>query len=73
MSKETYMIESLTRDMITSLMEERSLSMRDAMDFVYRSHTYQALTNPKTGLYYQSPVYLMDQLDEELQIEQSYN
>ena len=66
MSKETYMIESLTRDMITSLMEERSLSMREAMDLVYRSHTYKSLTNPKTGLYYQSPVYLMDQLDEEL-------
>ncbi len=66
MSKETYMIESLTRDMITSLMEERSLSMREAMDLVYRSHAYKSLTNLKTGLYYQSPVYLIDQLDEEL-------
>lgn len=67
MSKENYMIESLTRDMITSLMEERNLPMRDAMDIIYRSHTYEALINPNTGLYYQSPVYLMDQLNEELQ------
>ena len=66
MSKENYMIESLTRDMITSVMEERNLPMREAMDIIYRSHTYKALTNPKTGLYYQSPVYLLDQLDEEL-------
>ena len=66
MSKESYMIESLTRDMITRLMEERGISMREAMDIVYRSHTYKALTDPNTGLYYQSAVYVMDQLEHEL-------
>ncbi len=66
MSKESYMIESLTRDMITRLMEERGISMREAMDIVYRSHTYNALTNLNTGLYYQSDVYVMDQLEHEL-------
>ena len=67
MSKESYMIESLTRDMITDLMSQRGMTMRDAMDVVYRSHTYNSLSNPATGLYYQSSVYLMDQLEQELQ------
>lgn len=65
-SQITYLIESLTRDMITTLMEERGLTMREAMDVVYRSHTYSALSNPKTGLYYQSDAYVTEQLEEEL-------
>lgn len=64
--KETFMIETLTREMITRLMEERSMEMRDAMDIVYRSQTYAALNNLKTGLYFQSPVYLYDTLSQEL-------
>ena len=52
MSKETYMIESLTRDLIVRLMEEKGLSMREAMDFVYTSKTYKSLCNPETGLYF---------------------
>lgn len=66
MSKVSYMIESLTRSMITTLMEERGMTMREAMDVVYRSHTYAALSNPQTGLYYQSDAYVADQLEEEL-------
>lgn len=64
--KETFMIETLTREMIARLMEERSLSMRDAMDIVYKSRTYAALGNIKSGLYFQSPAYLYDTLLQEL-------
>ena len=64
--KETFMIESLTCEMIARLMEERSLTMREAMDIVYKSKTYAALNNTKTGLYYQSPAYLYDNLQQEL-------
>lgn len=67
MSRETYMIESLTRDLVTRLMEERKLTMRQALDVVYRSNTYKALSNPETGLYFQSAVYLYDELEEELE------
>ena len=35
--KETFMVETLTRELITRLMEERSLAMREAMDIVYNS------------------------------------
>lgn len=65
MSKETYMIESLTRDLIVRLMEEKGLSMREAMDFVYTSKTYKSLCNPETGLYFQSSAYVYDELEHE--------
>jgi hypothetical protein len=66
--KETFMVETLTRELITRLMEERSLSMREAMDIVYNSKTYAALNNLDTGLYFQSPAYVYDVLEEEIKV-----
>lgn len=66
--KEIFMIETLTREMIARLMEEQSMSMRDAMDVVYKSKTYTALSNLKTGLYFQSPAYLYDNLKQEINL-----
>lgn len=66
--KEIFMIETLTREMIARLMEEQSMSMRDAMDIVYKSKTYTALSNLKTGLYFQSPAYLYDNLKQEINL-----
>ena len=63
--RETFMIETLTRELIARLMEERSLPMREAMDIVYKSKTYAALNNLKSGLYFQSPAYLYDTLSKE--------
>ena len=34
MSKLTYMVESLTRDLVLRLMEEKHMSMQEAMDKV---------------------------------------
>lgn len=64
--KETFMVETLTRELITRLMEERFLSMREAMDIVYNSKIYSALNNLDTGLYFQSPAYVYDVLEEEI-------
>lgn len=64
--KETFMIETLTREIIIRLMAEKSLSMREAMDIVYKSRTYAALNNLGSGLYFQSPAYLYDTLSQEL-------
>lgn len=66
--KETFMVETLTRELIARLMEERSLSMREAMDIVYNSKTYAALNNLNTGLYFQSPAYVYDVLAEEIKV-----
>lgn len=59
--KENFMIESLTRDVVSLLMEEDGLSMREAMDKFYSSRTYDALSQPETGLYIQSPAYILDE------------
>ena len=45
MSKETFMIESLTRDVVALLMEERGLSMREGMDLFCSSRTFDALSS----------------------------
>ena len=64
--KETFMVETLTRELITRLMEERSLTMREAMDIAYNSKTYTVLNNLDSGLYFQSPAYVYDVLEEEI-------
>lgn len=64
--KESFMIESLTRDVVALLMEEDGLSMREAMDKFYSSRTFDALSQPETGLYIQSPAYILDEYRHEL-------
>ena len=59
------MIESLTRDVVALLMEERGLSMREAMDAFCGFRTFDALSNPDTGLYFQSPAYIPDEFKNE--------
>lgn len=65
MSKETFMIETLTRDVVALLMEEKGLSMREAMDVFCSSRTFDALSKPETGLFFQSPAYIFDEFKHE--------
>ena len=61
-----FQIEYLTNNLVTMLMEEQNLTMEQAMDIVYRSHTYEKVERASTGLFYQGAVYVMDMLREEL-------
>jgi hypothetical protein len=63
-----FLIECLTNELIAMLMDLRGFTMEQAMDAVYSSHTYEKVERPSTGLYYQSPVYVMDMLCEELNV-----
>ncbi len=63
-----FQIECLTNELIAMLMDERGLTMERAMDTVYSSHTFEKVERPTTGLYYQSAVYVMDMLCEELNV-----
>lgn len=67
MSKETYMIESLVSDLVTRIVEERGLSMTEALDVVCMSKTFRSLSDVSTGLYFQSPAYVYDELMTEVQ------
>lgn len=60
------MKEDIVKDMISRMMEERGLSMQDAFDKVYNSHLFEKLSDPKTGLYFQSSWYVYSYLLDEL-------
>ncbi len=60
-------MRSMRKALIARLMEDCQLPMREAMDIVYQSKTYTALSNLETGLYFQSPVYVYDILEQELE------
>ena len=62
-----FQIECLTNELVAMLMEERSLTMEQAMDIVYSSHTFEKVERTSTGLFYQGSVYVMDMLREELE------
>lgn len=60
------MKEEIVKDLISRLMEERSLTMQEAFDKVYNSHLFEKLNDPKTGLYFQSSGYVYSYLQDEL-------
>ena len=62
-------IELLTADMIQTLIEVDGMTLREAMDTVYLSDTFTKIENERTGLYYQSTVYVMEYLYSELKNE----
>ena len=60
-----FQIECLTNELVKLLMEDDGLTMIQALDAVYESHTYEKVERTCTGLYYQGAVYIMDMLREE--------
>ena len=61
------MKEEIVKDLIARLMEERGLSMQEAFDLVYNSRLFEKLSDPKTGLYFQSSGYVYSYLQEEME------
>ena len=61
-----YLKETLSKDLIVLLMERRGMSMDEAFRCYYESDTFQKITNPETGLYFQSPGYVYSYLEEEI-------
>ena len=60
------MKEEIVKDLIARLMDERCLSLQQAFDAVYTSRLFEKLSNPKTGLFFQSSGYVYSYLIEEL-------
>lgn len=61
-----YQVECTTRDLADKLVENFSMTVPQALRVVYNSETYEKLINPKTGLYFQSPLYVYDFLKNEV-------
>lgn len=66
MTKETFMVEEISKDIVLLLMKEHGMSMEDAMRTLYTSDTYDRLSNLRTGLYTQSTAYVYEYLEKEL-------
>ena len=56
------MKEHVTARMIQILAEERGYSLEDAIDLVYTSPIYEKLSDASTGLFFQSPRYVLSYL-----------
>lgn len=57
-----YLKEQVTAKMIEILTEEQGMSLEEAIDKVYSSDLFQKLGNAETGLFFQSPRYLLSYL-----------
>jgi hypothetical protein len=57
-----YLKEQLTARMIQILTEERGCSLEEAIDKVYTSPIYDKLSDARTGLFFQSPRYVLSYL-----------
>ena len=51
--------EQLTASLIQILVEEHGYSLEDALDRVYTSPIFEKLSDPNTGLFFQSPRYVL--------------
>lgn len=61
-----YLKETLSKDLIALLMEKKALSMEEAFRCYYNSDIFKKISNPETGLYFQSPGYVYSYLEEEI-------
>lgn len=61
-----FMVEDITSDLAYMLVEKEHYTIEQAIEVVYKSKTYEALTRPETGLYSQSSGYVYEYLQQEL-------
>ncbi|MDO4511146.1 MAG: hypothetical protein Q4B68_04925 [Bacteroidales bacterium] len=61
-----FMVEDITAELIEYLVEHENYDLKTAVDTVYGSDLFAALSNPDTGLYSQSTGYVRDYLMREL-------
>ena len=66
MSKETFMIEELVKELALRLMEERGMTMKQSLDTIYNSETYTKILDLRTSLYSQSTAYVYSILKTEI-------
>ncbi len=67
MNKEVeFVIEELVKELALRLMDERGLTMKQALDNIYNSETYSKVLDLRTGLYSQSTTYVYSFLENEL-------
>lgn len=61
-----YMIEAIVAELAELLTKDFGMNISEALDYLYNSETYVKLTDPQTGLYFQSTLYVYSFLKNEL-------
>lgn len=61
-----YMKEALVTEVVMMLIEKRNMDMKSALECFYNSDTYEKLSNPESGLFFQSPGYIYSYLQTEI-------
>ena len=61
-----YLREKMVKDLVVMLMERRGMTYEEAFRVLYQSQTFANLSNPETGLFYQSPGYIFSYIEDEL-------
>lgn len=62
-----FLVECLSTELVTMLMDTYGWDMRQALDELYASETYDRLCDPDSGLYYQGAVYVFSFLKNEIE------
>ena len=60
MSKQEQLIEYITSDLVSFIMEDSKISLNEALQQLYTSQTFAKLNDVETGLYLESPLYVYD-------------
>lgn len=63
-----YMKEAMSADLADLLSKDFGMTVSEALDTLYNSETYARLSDPRTGLYFQSPLYVYSFLTAELSL-----
>lgn len=66
MTKELFMIEEISKEIVLLLIEEHQMSLNEAFKALYTSDTYSRLIDIETGLYAQSTAYVYEYIEKEL-------
>jgi len=67
MTKEVeFVIEDLVKELALRLMNERGMTMKEALDTIYNSDTYTKVLDLRTGLFSQSTAYVYSFLEKEV-------
>lgn len=56
----------MTKELTAMLMEEKGFGLQEALEIIYNSWTYEKLSDPETGLFFQSVGYVYSFLEDEL-------
>lgn len=61
-----YLTEAMSAEIAELLTKDFEMNIPEALDTLYNSDTYAKLSNPATGLYFQSTLYVYSFLKNEL-------